>query len=158
MTKSTLADRLAKVAERKAKVEQAEARLKERQRAERTRQLIELGGLVAKAGIDGLPPNALYACFLRIAEDARDTGKVAAWEREGVRHFATEIDAREIAIARFPGKVETDLAASLRALGFRWNRLLGQWQGNVRYADAEKAVTAAGGTISKPAAATGSSP
>ncbi len=70
MAKSTLADQLAKVAERKAKAEQDEARLKERQRAERTRQLIELGGLVAKAGIDGLPPSALYACFLRIAEDA----------------------------------------------------------------------------------------
>ena len=157
MAKSTLADQLAKVAERKAKAEQDEARLKERQRAERTRQLIELGGLVAKAGIDGLPPSALYACFLRIAEDARDAGNVAAWERDGARHFQQETDAREIAIARFSGKVETDLAMSLRTLGFRWNRLLGQWEGNVRYAEAEKAVTAAGGTISKPAAA-GSSP
>lgn len=157
MAKSTLADQLARIAQRKAKAEQDEARLKERQRAERTRQLIELGGLVARAGIDALPPSALYACFLRIAEDARDAGKVTAWEREGARHFATEIDAREIAIARFPGKVEINLAASLRTLGFRWNRLLGQWEGNVRYMDAEKAVTAAGGTISKPAATTGSS-
>ncbi|MGC1780707.1 MAG: conjugal transfer protein TraD [Xanthobacteraceae bacterium] len=52
MAKTTLADKLAKVAQRKAKAEQDEARLKDRQRVERTRQLIELGGLVAKAGID----------------------------------------------------------------------------------------------------------
>ena len=155
MAKTTLAERLAKVAERKAKAEQDEARLKDRQRAERTRQLIELGGLIAKAGIDGLPASALYACFLRIAEEAKDKSKVAFWEREGGRHFQTDGDAREIAVARFQGKVETGLAASLRALGFRWNRLLGQWEGNVLYADAEKAVTIAGGTISKPAPGTG---
>ena len=138
MAKTTLADKLAKVAQRKAKAEQDEARLKDRQRAERTRQLIELGGLIAKAGIDGLPPSALYACFLRIAEEAKDKSKVALWEREGGRHFQAEGDAREIAIARFQGKVETGLAASLRKLGFRWNRLLGQWEGNVLYAEAEK--------------------
>ena len=154
MAKTTLADKLAKVAERKAKAGRDEVRLKDQQRAERTRQLIELGGLIAKAGIDGLPPRALYACFLRIAEEAKDKSKVAVWEREGGRHFQVEDDAREIAIARFPGKVETELAASLRKLGFHWNRLLGQFEGNVLYADAEKAVTVAGGTISKPAPGT----
>ena len=154
MAKTTLADKLAKVAQRKAKAEQEEARLKDRQRAERTRQLIELGGLIAKAGIDGLPPGALYACFLRIAEEAKDKSKVAVWEREGSPHFRADGDAREIAIARFPSKVETGLAASLRNLGFRWNRLLGQWEGNVSFEDAEKAVTSAGGTISKPAPGT----
>ena len=71
MAKTTLADKLAKVAERKAKAGRDEVRLKDQQRAERTRQLIELGGLIAKAGIDGLPPRALYACFLRIAEEAK---------------------------------------------------------------------------------------
>lgn len=151
MAKTTLADKLAKVAQRKVKAEQDEARLKDQQRAERTRQLIELGGLAAKAGIDSLPPRALYACFLRIAEEAKDKAKIALWEREGGRHFQAEEDAREVAIARFSGKVETDLAASLRKLGFRWNRFLGQWEGNVLYADAETAVTTAGGTISKPA-------
>jgi hypothetical protein len=157
MAKTTLADKLAKVAERKAKAGRDEVRLKDQQRAERTRQLIELGGLIAKAGIDGLPPRALYACFLRIAEEAKDKSKVTLWEREGGRHFQVEDGAREVAIARFPGKVETGLAASLRKLGFRWNRFLGQFEGNVLYADAEKAVTVAGGTISKPPPGTGPS-
>jgi len=154
MTKTTLAEKLAKVAQRKAKAEQEEARLKEQQRAERTRHLIEMGGLVAKAGIDGLSPRALYACFLRIAEEAKDKGNIALWEREGARHFQAEEDAREIAIARFPDKLAPELAAALRKLGFRWNRFLGQWEGKVLYPDAEKVVTAAGGTISKPPAGT----
>jgi hypothetical protein len=157
MAKTTLADKLAKVVQRKAKAEQDEARLKDRQRVERTHQLTELGGLIAKAGIDGLPPRALYACFLRIAEEAKDKSKVALWEREGGRHFQVDDDAREIAIARFPDKLAAEPAAALRNLGFRWNRLLGQWEGNVLYADAEKAVTVAGGAISKPAPRTGPS-
>ena len=70
MPKLTLAQRLEKAAARKAKVEQEEARLKLQQRKERTRRLIEIGGLAVKAGIDDLPAAALYDRFLAIAADA----------------------------------------------------------------------------------------
>ena len=147
MPKLTLAQRLERAAARKAKAEQEAARLKLIQKKERTRRLIELGGLAVKAGIDDLPPAALYACFLRIATHAKEPGTLACWEREGGRYFQAEEDARVVAIARFVAKIEPELAATLRALGFRWNRFLKQWEGKVDYASAEAVVTSQGGSI-----------
>lgn len=147
MPKLTLAQRLEKAEARKAKAEQDAARLKIQQRKERSRRLIALGGLAVKAGIDELPAAALYACFLKIAEGAKDADTVTRWEREGGRHFQAEEDARVVAIARFSTKIEPELAASLRGIGFRWNRFLKQWEGKVLLAEAESLVTSQGGTI-----------
>jgi len=74
MPKLTLAERLQKADARKARAEQEAARLKLMQRKERTRHLIEVGGLLVKAGIDKLPSAALYDRFLRIAAEAEDPG------------------------------------------------------------------------------------
>ena len=65
-------------------------------RRERTRQLIELGGLVAKAGLVELTDNdraTLYGAFLAFAAmldgEARDQ-ILALWRRKGKRAFAAE--------------------------------------------------------------------
>ncbi len=147
MPKLTLAERLEKAAQRKARAEQEEARLRRVQRKQRTRRLIELGGLAIKAGIDTLSTAALYDRFLHIAEEAKDPKAVASWERSGGRHFQREQDSRVVAIARFDGKIEPEVAASLRALGFRWNRIVEHWEGKVDFADAKKTVETAGGAI-----------
>lgn len=150
MAKLTLAQKLERAAQRKAKAEQEQARLKTEQRKERTRQLIELGGLIVKAKIDHLPPTALYAQFLRIAEDAKiDPTRVTLWAREGGRHFQSEEDNRVVAIARFEHRIEPEIAAALRAAGLRWSKLLNQWQGRVLWDDAAAAVEAGGGTIER---------
>ena len=149
MPKLTLAERLERAAARKARAEQEAARLKLMQRKERTRHLIEVGGLAVKAGIDELPPAALYDRFLSIAAEASDKKTVAGWERAGSRHFQAEEDTRVVAVAKFPGKIEPELAASLRSVGFRWNRYLKQWEGKVEYAEAEKLVEGQGGGVKK---------
>jgi hypothetical protein len=147
MPKLTLAQRLERAEARRAKAEQEAARLKLIQKKERTRRLIELGGLAVKAGIDELPAAALYACFMRIASEAKDADTLSRWEREGGRHFQIEEDTRVVAIARFPGKIEPEVAASLRAIGFRWNRHIKQWEGKVDFAEAKTIVTSQRGTI-----------
>ena len=149
MPKLTLAERLERAASRKAKAEQEASRLKLMQRKERTRRLIEIGGLAVKAGIDDLPASALYDRFLAIAADAKDKKTVAGWERSGSRHFQTEEDTRVVAVAKFTAKIEPELAASLRAIGFRWNRFLKQWEGNVQYDEAKALVEGQGGTIKR---------
>lgn len=65
-------------------------------RRERTRQLIELGGLVAKAGLVELTDDdraTLYGAFLAIAivlrGEQRDEALVA-WRRRGKRAFEAE--------------------------------------------------------------------
>lgn len=65
-------------------------------RRERTRHLIELGGLVMKAGLVDLTDDdraTLYGAFLdvavRLQGEGRDT-MVTLWKRRGKRAFETE--------------------------------------------------------------------
>ena len=66
-------------------------------RRERTRRLIELGGLVAKAGLDDLANDdraVLYGAFLAVAD--RLTGEdrervLMLWGRRGHRAFAESV-------------------------------------------------------------------
>lgn len=68
------------------------------QRRERTRHLIELGGLVVKAGLVELSGDdraVLLGAFLRAAEilGSEDGDRVfALWRRRGMRAFARERD------------------------------------------------------------------
>jgi len=67
------------------------------QRRERTRHLIELGGLVQKAGLVELADDdraTLYGAMLELAMKARDDGDMLAlWKRRGKRAFDAEKDS-----------------------------------------------------------------
>lgn len=62
-------------------------------RRERTKQLIELGGLVVKAGLVDLTDDdraALYGAFLAVADKLRGEDRdyaLARWQRKGKRAF-----------------------------------------------------------------------
>jgi hypothetical protein len=68
-------------------------------RRERTRHLIELGGLVVKAGLVDLADDdraTLYGAFLTLAERLRGEDKssaLALWQRRGKRAFDAEQEA-----------------------------------------------------------------
>ena len=68
------------------------------QRRERTRHLIELGGLVAKAGLVDLTHDdraALYGAFLELADQIKTAGgdgRLLLWRRRGQRAFAVETE------------------------------------------------------------------
>ncbi|WP_342657281.1 conjugal transfer protein TraD [Sphingomonas sp. NY01] len=65
-------------------------------RRERTRHLIELGGLVAKAGLVDLTDDdraTLYGAFLTLADRLRGDERATAltlWQRRGKRAFNME--------------------------------------------------------------------
>lgn len=67
-------------------------------RRERTRQLIELGGLVTKAGLVELTDDdraTLYGAFIAIAVKLRSEERgqaLALWHRRGKRAFASETE------------------------------------------------------------------
>lgn len=69
-------------------------------RRERTRQLIELGGLVVKAGLVTLTDDdraTLYGAFLTVADrlQSEDRGHaLALWQRKGKRAFESEQEGR----------------------------------------------------------------
>lgn len=67
-------------------------------RRERTRHLIELGGLVVKAGLVDLTDDdhaALYGAFLSIAgrlQGDERANALALWQRRGKRAFEVEAE------------------------------------------------------------------
>jgi hypothetical protein len=69
------------------------------ERRERTRHLIELGGLVVKSGLVDLTDDdraTLYGAFLTVAERLRGDDRAHAlvlWQRKGKRAFQAEQDA-----------------------------------------------------------------
>ena len=79
-------------------------------RRERTRHLIELGGLVVKAGLVDLTDDdraTLYGAFLSIRAklqgEERDNA-LSLWQRKGKRAFEAEAEARSgREVDRFPG-------------------------------------------------------
>ena len=70
-------------------------------RRERTRHLIELGGLVAKAGLVELTADdraAIYGALLTAADRLRDQERqqtLALWNRRGHRAFLAETAGKE---------------------------------------------------------------
>jgi hypothetical protein len=70
-------------------------------RRERTRTLIELGGLVVKAGLVELTDDdraTIYGAFLTVADRLRSEeggNALALWQRKGKRAFEAEQEARE---------------------------------------------------------------
>lgn len=78
---------------RKARTDMREWQVKRR---ERTRQLIELGGLVVKAGLVDLADDdraTLYGAFLTVAAKLRGEEREKAlvlWKRKGMRAFEEE--------------------------------------------------------------------
>ncbi len=78
------------------------------QRRERTRQLIELGGLVVKAGLVELADDdraALYGAFLTVAAKLRGeegANALVLFRRKGKRAFDAEAEEAE-AKAKRPG-------------------------------------------------------
>lgn len=72
------------------------------ERRARTKQLIELGGLVVKAGLVELTDDdrtTLYGAFLAIANKLRGEDRdqaLAVWKRKGKRAFDAEQQEKDI--------------------------------------------------------------
>lgn len=70
-------------------------------RRERTRHLIELGGLVVKAGLVDLADDdraTLYGAFLTVAAKLQGEGRASAlalWQRRGKRAFEAEQEGKD---------------------------------------------------------------
>jgi hypothetical protein len=127
----TLADRLQSHAQQKARLAEREMLLKEAERKARTRRLIEAGGLVEKAGLLELEPNALYGAVLSLRDRADDAEQIREWAALGGRAFAREAraedEAKEPVAVSFPAPVARGVASALRAAGLRFNRLREEW-------------------------------
>ena len=146
----SLAERLRSHEQQKARLAEAEAKLKTAERKQRTRRLIETGGLVDKAGLLDLEPNALYGALLFLRDQVDDAAQLAKWAALGGRTFDCEAKAheagREAFVLTFPAALPREAGIALRGAGFRFSKVLQHWEGLARPEDAEQLAAAHGGT------------
>ena len=115
---------------KKSRIEAKEKWLKDKERKVRTRRLIELGGLVSKAGVEELNNNALLGALLEIKESLQDEGTVKKWKDKGDAAFERDrAQNGEALIVSFNAEPPREAKDKLRDLGLRWNRFRREWQG-----------------------------
>ena len=120
MAKS-LAERLSAHEQEKARLAEKEAKLKADGRKARNAKIYQAGGLVEKAGLLELEPNALYGALLFLKEGASGKEQVAQWAALGGRAFAREArlrdEGKEPIVLSFPTPLPKEATAKLRAAG-----------------------------------------
>jgi hypothetical protein len=90
MTQTNLITRRQKLEQRKNRLKQMDSSLKVLERKQRTRKLIELGGLVSKAKLEDWNSNALLGGFLFLKEKEQDAVQMSTWAHKGGKAFSIE--------------------------------------------------------------------
>ena len=134
------------VVEQKARLEQKknrliaeETRLKLKERKMRTRHLIEVGGLVTKAGLDYLPTNTLYGALLSIALSLETNQAIKEqWTEIGKTKLDQEQTNKHAVILKFEQEPSSEIRAVIRNHGLKWNKLRTEWYGYVSDLDSLK--------------------
>lgn len=124
---------------KKSRLEHQERLLKLKERKNRTRILIEIGGVASKAGIDHLNTNTLLGAFLEIKEKEHEEGMIKRWTKKGAE--ALDRDKKkngEPLIVTFAEEPEKKIKTEIRQAGLRWNRFRKEWQGFAKRATLEK--------------------
>lgn len=126
--------------QKKKKIEQKLIRLKEQEvkvkileRKAHTKSLIDLGSLVAKAGLDHLPRVVLYGAFLNLKEQLEESSTFKHWEELGMKALAheIEIEQKKVITIHFKQQISLQMKEALRALKLKWNKLRQEWEGEV---------------------------
>lgn len=136
MTKYSLLQKMEQTLEvKKNRLKQLESHIKNIKRKTRTRRLIELGGLVAKAGLEDLESNALLGGLLHLKQLVTDPKIEEEFAHQGGKEFAKEYQNKSLVIVKFDEKPNNEIRAKIRELGLKWNAIRQEWQG---YVDAEE--------------------
>ncbi|WP_342272503.1 conjugal transfer protein TraD [Candidatus Tisiphia endosymbiont of Parasteatoda lunata] len=81
-----------KLQQQKAKIITEEAKLKIIERKVRTRRLIELGGLIAKAKLDDLPTNSLFGALVSLKNELTESPHIKnQWTKIGKDIFDNKV-------------------------------------------------------------------
>jgi len=134
------------VKEQKVRLEQKknrlvaeEIRLKLVERKMRTRHLIEVGGLIVKAGLDYLPTNTLYGALLSIAESLETNGAIKEqWSKIGKIKLDQEQINKHAVILKFEQETSSEVRSHIRTHNLKWNKLRSEWYGYVTDIDSLK--------------------
>ena len=144
-----------RLAQRKAKLSLDEQKLKLQERKIRTRRLIELGGLVAKAELDHLNNNTLLGALLFIKSGSHQKENIDLWTEQGARSFEeskSKIKTKEEKIPliiTFKSEPTRETKSQLRDLKFKWNPFRKEWYGYGAESDILDLVKDIGGSVER---------
>ena len=135
-----------KATEQKVRLEQKknrlaaeETKLKLKERKMRTRHLIEVGGLVTKAGLDYLPTNTLYGALLSLALSLESNQSIKdEWTKLGKDKLDQEQVHKQAVILKFEQQPSSEIRQIIRHYGLKWNELRKEWYGFTTNIDALK--------------------
>lgn len=99
---TTTEEKKKQIALKKARLAMQEQLLKEKERKQRTKNLIKLGALIAKAKLDSLEKEEILGALLSIKEKSEDKDMRAQWKEKGAAVFENEKEkAGQAIIIRF---------------------------------------------------------
>jgi hypothetical protein len=125
-------DQKVKLEQKKNRLIAEETRLKLKERKMRTRHLIEVGGLVTKAGLDHLPTNTLYGALLSIGESLETNVAIKEqWTKIGKTKLEEEQTNKHAVILKFEQELSNEIRKVIRNHSLKWNKLRQEWYGYV---------------------------
>ena len=124
----SIAEQKQRLEQKKARMRLEETRLKLKERKTRTRHLIEIGGLVTKAGLDDLPTNTLYGALLSLSDELKNNDSIrSAWTIKGNSAFNKEKQDSKPVILSFVSEPIKEVRDTIRSLGLRFNKFRKEW-------------------------------
>jgi hypothetical protein len=125
-------DQKVRLEQKKNRLIAEETRLKLKERKMRTRHLIEVGGLVTKAGLDHLPTNTLYGALLSIGESLETNVAIKEqWTKIGKTKLEEEQTNKHAVILKFEQELSNEIRKVIRNHSLKWNKLRQEWYGYV---------------------------
>ena len=132
-------DQKIRLEQKKNRLIAEETRLKLKERKMRTRHLIEVGGLITKAGLDHLPTNTLYGALLSITQDLETNITIKEqWTKIGKTKLDQEQTNKHAVILKFEQEPSSDIRTVIRNHGLKWNKFHGEWYGYCANVDSLK--------------------
>ncbi|WP_375327506.1 conjugal transfer protein TraD [Candidatus Tisiphia endosymbiont of Nemotelus uliginosus] len=121
-----------KLQQKKARLIMEEVKFKIKERKMRTRHLIQVGGLVAKAALDDLPTNSLLGALVTLKNELTKCPDVQNhWTKIGRDIFDQEEKTTTAVILKFVSKPIESIRTHIRQHGLKWNSLQKEWYGFV---------------------------
>ncbi len=114
------------------RLKEKEAKVKLEERKQRTRRLIELGGLVEKATLSDLTVTQLFGALLKIKEQSNDLEILDQWTKDGEIAFNKNkgmMENEKPITLKFPSEPDASVRKKLRSFGMRWNSVRKEWEG-----------------------------
>lgn len=132
-TEEVVAKQKEKLEQKKNKLLAEEIKLKLKEQKIRTKQLIEIGQLVAKAKLDFLPNNTLYGALLSLSKALDEEPEIRRqWTQIGQEHIESEEKQFTPIILKFSKEPSLELRNTIRQYGLRWNKFRREWFGNIQ--------------------------